>query len=53
MDEYSWEVEDGIENEIVQMSVQAIVKAGEHLKMAIPLAGEGKKSFEGSWEHVH
>jgi hypothetical protein len=35
------------------MSVKAIVKAGEHLKMDIPLAGEGKKSFEGSWLHVH
>jgi hypothetical protein len=52
-DEYSWQVEDGVQDEIVEMSVKAIVKAGEHLKMDIPLAGEGKKSFEGSWLHVH
>jgi hypothetical protein len=52
-DEYSWEVEDGVQGEIVEMSVKAIVKAGEHLKMDIPLAGEGKKSYEGSWLHVH
>lgn len=52
-DEYSWEVEDGVEEHVVEMSVKAIVKAGEHLEMDIPLAGEGKKSFEGSWLHVH
>lgn len=53
MDEYSWEIEDGVEDEIVEMGARAIVKAGEHLKMDIPLAGEGKKSYEGSWLHVH
>lgn len=52
-DEYSWEVEDGVEEDIRVMGEKAIVKAGEHLKMDIPLAGEGKKSFEGSWLHVH
>lgn len=52
-DEYSWEVQDGIEESIRLLSVDAIVKAGEYLKMDIPLAGEGKKSFEGSWLHVH
>jgi len=52
-DEYSWEVEDGIQDEISQMSVKAIVKSGEFLKLALPLNGEGKVSFEGSWLHVH
>lgn len=52
-DEYSWEVQDGIEEEVREMSVKAIVKAGETLKLSLPLAGEGKKSFEGSWLHVH
>ena len=53
MDEYSWEVEDGIENEISNLTVKAIVKAGEFLKLSLPLNGEGKVSFEGSWLHVH
>ena len=53
MDEYSFEVEDGVEEDIRVMGERAIVKAGEHLKMDIPLAGEGKKSYNGSWLHVH
>jgi len=35
------------------MSVKAIVKAGEILKLALPLNGEGKISYEGSWRDVH
>lgn len=53
MDEYSWEVEDGVEDEIVDLSVKAIIKAGEILGLALPLDGEGKKSFEGTWKDVH
>lgn len=52
-DEYSWEVEDGAEEAISEMSVRAIVKAGELLKLSLPLAGEGKKSYNGSWKDVH
>lgn len=52
-DEYSWEVEDGVEEEIRTMSEKAIVKAGEALKLALPLAAEGKMSFQGSWKDVH
>lgn len=52
-DEYSWEVEDGIEEEIRAMAEKAIVKAGEILKLSIPLAAEGKKSYNGSWKDVH
>lgn len=52
-DEYSWEVEDGIETDIQEMSVKAIIKAGEVLKLALPLNGEGKISYEGTWKDVH
>ncbi len=53
MDEYSFEVEGGIEDDIVAMGVKAIVSAGVALKLSLPLAGEGKKSFEGSWRDCH
>jgi len=52
-DEYSWEIEDGIEEEVKELSEKAIIKAGEVLKLALPLAAEGKLSFEGSWKDVH
>ena len=52
-DEYSWEVEDGIQEEIVKMGENAIKKAGELLKLYIPLAGEGKMAYNGSWKDVH
>jgi len=52
-DEYSWESEDGIQEEIREMSVRAIVRAGEILKLSLPLAGEGKLAFQGSWKDVH
>lgn len=53
MDEYSWEVEDGAEDDIVELTVKAIVKAGELLKLALPLNGEGKRAKNGSWKDVH
>jgi len=52
-DEYSWEVEQGVEQEILEMTVNAIIKAGEILNLALPLNGEGKMSFEGTWKDVH
>jgi DNA polymerase I-like protein with 3'-5' exonuclease and polymerase domains len=52
-DEYSWEVEDGVQDEIVALADKAIVKAGEYLKLDIPLAAEGKMAFEGTWRDVH
>ena len=52
-DEYSWEVEDGLEDYMQELTVKAIVKAGEILKLELPLNGEGKKSFEGTWADVH
>lgn len=52
-DEYSWEVDDGIEDEIVALAEKAIVKAGEYLNLSLPLAAEGKKSYNGSWKDCH
>lgn len=52
-DEYSWEVEDGAEEVISEMTELAIVKAGEILKLSIPLAAEGKMAYNGSWKDVH
>lgn len=52
-DEYSWMVEDGVQEEIRQMSVDAIIEAGVFLKLPIELGAEGKMSFEGSWRDVH
>lgn len=53
LDEYSWEIEDGVQEEIIALGEKAITAAGEALKLALPLEGEGKMSFEGSWLHVH
>lgn len=50
-DEYSWEVEDGIEEEIRQLTVECIIKAGEYLKLPLPLDGEGK--IGKNWKDVH
>ena len=52
-DEYSWEVEDGVQDEVRELSTKAIVRAGEILKLEIPLAAEGKMEREGSWKDVH
>jgi hypothetical protein len=52
-DEYSWLAEDGINEHIRQMSVECIIKAGEYMKLPLPLDGEGKMSYEGSWRDVH
>lgn len=50
-DEYSWEVEPGVEEDIRQLTVKAIVRAGELLKLPIALDGEGKIGI--SWKNVH
>lgn len=52
-DEYSWECEDGVEDHICKLGVKAIEKAGILLKLSLPLAGEGKKAYNGSWKDVH
>ncbi len=52
-DEFSWEVEGGIEDEILALTEKSIVKAGEFLKLTLPLDSEGKKSYNGTWKDVH
>jgi hypothetical protein len=52
-DEYSFEVLDGIEEDIRSMSINCIIEAGEFLKLPIELDGEGKMSKNGSWKDVH
>lgn len=50
-DEYEFECEEGIAEEIARMIEKAIEKAGQHLKLKVPLAGEGKVGK--SWCEVH
>lgn len=50
-DEHSWECEDGIQDYVVKVAVDAIVKAGEVLKLSLPLDGEGK--IGKTWKDVH
>ena len=52
-DEYSFESEEGVEESVKSLMEKAIVKAGEILKLSVPLAAEGKMSYEGSWKDVH
>ncbi len=52
-DEYSWEVEDGIQEGICQFAEKGIVKAGEYLKMEVALAAEAKMAYNGTWKDVH
>jgi hypothetical protein len=52
-DEYSWEIEDGVQEDVVKLAERAIEQAGKALKLALPLAAEGKLSYEGSWKDVH
>lgn len=37
----------------MELGVKAIVSAGKALDLALPLNGEGKMSFEGSWKDCH
>ena len=53
VDEYSFEIEDSVQEEIVKLAEKAIEEAGKALKLALPLAAEGKMSYEGSWKDVH
>lgn len=50
-DEVEFECEDGIADEVAKMIERAIEKAGEHLKLRVPLAGEGKVGV--NWMETH
>lgn len=50
-DEVEFECEDAIADEIGKMIEKAIEKAGQHLKLNVPLAGEGKVGV--NWMETH
>lgn len=50
-DEVEFECEEPIAEEVAKMIEKAIVKAGEHLKLNVELAGEGK--IGKNWREVH
>lgn len=50
-DELEYECEEAVAEEVARMIEKAITKAGEFLKIKVPLAGEGKVGK--SWKEVH
>lgn len=50
-DEVEFECDEAIAPEIAKMIEKAIRKAGEHLKLNVPLEGEGKYGL--NWKEVH
>ena len=50
-DEVEFECEDAIADEVARMIERAIEKAGQHLKLNVPLAGEGKVGV--NWMETH
>lgn len=50
-DELEFECEEPVAEEVAKMIEKAIAKAGEFLKLEIPLAGEGKTGK--TWRDVH
>lgn len=50
-DEYEYEAEEPIAQEVGDMVVKAIAKAGEFLKIKVPLGGEAKIGKD--WKSVH
>lgn len=50
-DELEYECDDLIAEEVSKMIEKAITRAGEHLKLNVPLAGEGK--IGKNWKEVH
>jgi DNA polymerase I-like protein with 3'-5' exonuclease and polymerase domains len=50
-DEWQIEVEDGYENVVGKLGVQAIEQAGKKLKMNCPLTGEYRAGL--TWKETH
>jgi hypothetical protein len=50
-DEWQIEVEDGYENVVGKLGVQAIEQAGKKLKMFCPLTGEYRAGL--TWKETH
>lgn len=51
VDEVEFECDKEIGEEVAQMIERAIKKAGEHLKIKVELAGEGKVG--ANWKETH
>jgi DNA polymerase I-like protein with 3'-5' exonuclease and polymerase domains len=51
LDEVEFECDLAVAEEVAKMIEKAITKAGEHLKIQVPLAGEGKVGV--NWKDVH
>lgn len=51
LDELEYECEEAVAEEVARMIENAIAKAGEYLKLKVPLVGEGKVGE--SWKSVH
>lgn len=50
-DEYEFECEEAVAEEVSKMIEKAIARAGEFLKLNVPLAGEGKAGK--TWKETH
>ena len=50
-DELEFECEEQVAEEVADLIEKAITKSGEHLKLKVPLAGEGKVGK--TWKEVH
>lgn len=50
-DEYQWEAKEGQEKEVAELLETAIVKAGQFLKMNVPMAGEA--AIGDNWRETH
>lgn len=50
-DEMEFECEEAVAEEIARMIEKSIAKAGEYLRLNIPLVGEGKTGY--NWKEVH
>lgn len=50
-DEYSWEHPPELTEIMQELTAKAFVKAGEYLKLSVPLAGEAKTGR--SWKEIH
>lgn len=50
-DEYEFEADEAIAEEVARLIEKAIEKAGQHLNLKVPLAGEGQVGK--NWKEVH
>jgi DNA polymerase I-like protein with 3'-5' exonuclease and polymerase domains len=51
LDEVEFECDKEVAEEVAKMIEKAITKAGEYLKIQVPLAGEGKVGI--NWKETH